>query len=60
MSEAEPLPVLVVGGGIAGLSLGIALLRLQRPVVVFDKVWPRAAVANSQADLKPLILHRWR
>ena len=52
----DALPVLVVGGGISGLALGIALLRMGVDVVVFDKVRsPFLSLPSSAVVLKILL-----
>ena len=37
-TPATDFEIAIIGGGIAGLSCGIALIKLGRNVVIFDKV----------------------
>lgn len=45
----DALPILVIGGGISGLALGIALLRLGLDVIVFDKARKTCARKDRMA-----------
>jgi 2-polyprenyl-6-methoxyphenol hydroxylase-like FAD-dependent oxidoreductase len=49
MSVVEELPILVIGSGISGLVLGIALRRLGFAVSLFDKVQKLHAAGSGSA-----------
>lgn len=52
----DDLPVIVVGAGLAGLSLAVSLHRLRIPVLVFDKACyhPSLAPALVHTTSKPV------
>lgn len=49
-SSVEQLPILVIGSGISGLVLGIALRQLGFEVALFDKVQQLHAAGSGSEE----------